>query len=331
MKRPALTLILAGLLTVHISATGVPEPSVVDSNAREVVDISVTALTGPTGVGVARLINSGPTVAGSARISVSLVPEPPLMVARLASGETDIGMLPSNVAAQLAARGIPVQIAGVSLWGVLYVVSSDPSIDDWGDLRGRTFHSLAQGANPDVIARHLMTLSGIEPDGEVDMRYGFGHAEIAQLLIAGEIETAILPEPLVTQVLSRSDALSIVIDVQEDWAAAYGDRYPQTAIVVRTDAVERSPAAIADALETIERAWAESLADPVATGRASEQAGLGIPAALITQALPRFNVDYRTAIEARAELDRYFTILYAANPRDVGGAVPGDSLYYRGR
>ena len=50
------------------------------------------------------------------------------MVGRLAAGEVAVGMLPSNVAAQLYNRDIPVQIAAVTLWGVLYVVGTDETI-----------------------------------------------------------------------------------------------------------------------------------------------------------------------------------------------------------
>ncbi|MFW5828255.1 MAG: ABC transporter substrate-binding protein, partial [Alkalispirochaeta sp.] len=194
-------------------------------------DVAVAALQGPTGVGVAPYLSEPVTRTDNGNVSFEIVPDPSVMVGRLSSGEADIGMLPSNVAAQLFNRGVPVKIGAVTLWGVLYVVGTDEAIQEWEDLRGRSVQSIARGATPDILLRHLLAENGVDPDSDVTLDYRFAPAELAQLVAGGEVDLAVLPEPFVTQVLSRRDDLSIVLDFQEGWAELYDDAYPQTVVV----------------------------------------------------------------------------------------------------
>jgi NitT/TauT family transport system substrate-binding protein len=207
------------------------------------------------------------------------------MVGRLAAGEIQIGMLPSNVGAQLYNRGIPVQIAAVTLWGLLYVVSADDSIDDWTDLAGHSVQAIARGAGPDIMLRHILSSRGIDPGVDVDLDYRYGHVELAQMLIAGEVDTAVLPEPFVTQVLTRRDDLSVRLDFQRAWTELYGESYPQTVVLVRRDWAADHPEAIAEALDVIESGWQQTLSDPVEAGRLTQEARLGVPGSVVTAAL----------------------------------------------
>jgi len=267
------------------------------------------------------------TTTDNANVSFEIVPDPSVMVGRLASGEADIGMLPSNVAAQLFNRGVPIRIGAVTLWGVLYVVGTDQSIQEWQDLRGRSLQSIARGATPDILLRHLLAENGVDPESDVTLDYRFAPAELAQLVAGGEIDLAVLPEPFVTQVLSRRDDLSIVLDFQEGWRDLYGDAYPQTVVVVRDDAWQESRAAMEEALALIESGWSTVTEDPEAAGEMVAESPLSLPGPVVGAALPRFNARYVPAAEAKPALDRYFQVLYDFEPRSVGGELSGDALY----
>ncbi len=295
------------------------------------VDVTIATLRGPTGVGMAPALAEQPILGQRTRIAVEVVPEPGVMVARLASGEAQVGMLPSNVVAQLHGRGVPVQIAAVTLWGVLYVVGTDTAIDEWTDLRGREIHSIARGANPDIILRHLLDRNGIDPDDELTIEYGYGHVELAQLVAAGEVSLAMLPEPFVTQVLSRRDDLSVLLDVQSEWRRFYGAAYPQTAVVVRRDFADDHPEAIAEALDVVESGWDRILTSPLDDTLAPAWSALGISPAIVEAALGRFNARYLASSDAQEELDAFFRILATFDPRAVGGSVPDESIYYLAR
>ncbi len=327
-SRNVLAAMGAILLTLAVGSLSAQQRSNSAATAADDrVDIVVAALRGPTGVGMAPII-AGEGVQGEhARIAVEIVPEPSVMVGRLASGEIDVGMLPSNVAAQLYNRGIPVQIGAVTLWGLLYIVSSDETITDWTDLAGHTVHAISRGAGPDIMLRHILDANGIDPDRDVTLDYRLGHVELAQMVAAGEVDTAVLPEPFVTQALSRRNDLSIRLDFQDAWRELYGTSYPQTVVLVRREVAENHPDAVRDALDAIRTGWATMIADPQRGGELATQAQLGLPGEVITEALPRFNVEYVPAVEAKGRLQEYFRILYESEPRSVGGALPDEGMY----
>lgn len=297
--------------------------------AAQPLDITIGSLRGPTGVGMAPALVDQPIEGEHARVTVEVVPEPPVMVGRLASGEFDVGMLPSNVAAQLYNRGLPVQIAAVTLWGVLYVVGDDPAIDEWSDLTGRRVHAIARGAGPDIMLRHILSAEGVDATTDIELDYRYGHVELAQMVIAGTVDTAVLPEPFVTQVLSRRDDVDVLLDFQETWRELYGRSYPQTVVLVRSDVAAEHPDAIDEALAVVRDGWATVLADPEGAGRLVAQTDLGLPPAVVSASLPRLNAEYVSAADAQPRLDEYFRILHDAEPRSVGGSVPDDGIYRR--
>ncbi|MEX2442666.1 MAG: PhnD/SsuA/transferrin family substrate-binding protein [Alkalispirochaeta sp.] len=300
-----------------------------ETEVQERRDVSVAALQGPTGVGVAPYLSESVTVTDNGNVTFEIVSDPSVMVGRLSSGETDVGMLPSNVAAQLYNRGVPIKIGAVTLWGVLYLVGTDESIQDWEDLRGRSVQSIARGATPDILFRHLLAENGVDPESDLTLDYRFAPAELAQLVAGGEIDLAVLPEPFVTQVLSRRDDLSILLDFQKGWSELYDGAYPQTVVVVRDAAWERSRVAVAEALSLIEYGWKIVTDNPEAAGELVSNSPLSLPGPVVAAALPRFNARYVPVVDARTALDRYFRVLHDFEPRTVGGELPDDAIYLR--
>jgi NitT/TauT family transport system substrate-binding protein len=335
--RTSLFLVAAVLATGSIAALGhgeeaatVPGSSRSGSNEEARPELVIAALRGPTGVGIAPYLADGVHTGDSGTYRFAIVPDPTVMVARLASGEAAVGMLPANVAAQLYNRGVPIQIGAVTLWGLLYVVGPEGAVAEWSDLEGMTLQSIARGATPDLVTRHLLSESGVDPETDVTLQYQFAPAELAQLVALGQEDLAVLPEPFVTQVLSRRDDLAVLLDHQAGWESLYGTSYPQTVVVVRTDVAAAHPDAIDEALQLIDDGWATVVDDPAAAGDLVANSDLGMPAAVVASALPRFNARYRSAAESAAALTRYFTVLHAFDPRSVGGSVPDAAILYGG-
>lgn len=151
---------------------------------------------------------------------------------RVMKGEADCTILPVNVAAKLYNKGVPVKLANVSTWGLLYLVSGDPDVKRLTDLRGRELYVGARGATPDILTRYLLAKNGIGK-GEADIKYAQS-PEIAQMIIGGLARTAVLPEPLVTQVTSKKPSvMSLLKDVTGIWSLN-----PRTVICVTHDIAE---------------------------------------------------------------------------------------------
>jgi NitT/TauT family transport system substrate-binding protein len=212
------------------------------------------------------------------------------------------------------------------------VVSSDRSINDWSDLEGRTVHSIGKGATPDYLFRYLVSQNGLDPAEDLDLDFSVkSPPQLAQLVIGGKAETAILPEPFVTMVRLRSKGRAKpVLDFQEEWKRVQntGTTYPITVVVVNPRLAGERP----DVVEKFLEAYSDSIAWVNANpAEAAELIGKYdvLPAALARPAIPHCNLEFIPAAEARPLMERYLQVLLDFNPASVGGALPDDGFYFQ--
>jgi NitT/TauT family transport system substrate-binding protein len=329
MKRLIYIAVIISFAGGALFATGIQEqPEALPSFPPEEVTYSVVSFRGPTGVGLVNAMQET-QIDDDITVEWEIVGAPDIAVSRVLSGEADLVTLPTNVAAQLFNRGANVAVAGTNLWGVMYLVGPEEGPESWEELRGHTVYSLARGATPDVLFRYLLEEQGVDPENDLTIDYSYGHVELAQLAASGRVELAVLPEPFVTQVTMRNPKMRVLLDFQETWKEVTGKErsYPQTVFLARREAVERSPEHFSRLMERIRRSLQAALDDPAETARLTEESEVGLPAAVTESALPRLNIRYESAAEARSEIAEYLEVLYDFNPRSVGGAVPGDEFY----
>lgn len=307
----------AALLFITLAATAYAQ-----SDACSDGDICVGVLRGPTAVAFSPLIEaqstgSPATLADGTPVSIALFPTPNELIAAYVSGRVDAATLPSNAAAVLSGRGLPIEVSATFLWGVLYVVG--PAGEELEDVRGEV-ETIGRGATPDFVFRYILEEQGLAD--QISPSYGFAQVELSQLLIAGRERYGVLPEPFVTRVLRENEELGIVADLQRRFEALTGLGMPQTFLVARPDG--DVPAQLAGILEG---SAAVVLGDPAAAGATVEALGIGLDAETVIDALPRLNLRVEGARESEAELRRYFEILYSFAPQSVGGALPSDEFY----
>ena len=108
---------------------------------------SVGVLRGPTGLGLAHMIDREPHFASGVSVEYVIAASPELLVAKILSGEVEVATLPSNLGATLSARGVEIGLVAMKMWGVLYIVGPD-DVRGWDDLRGRRIYSIGRNATP---------------------------------------------------------------------------------------------------------------------------------------------------------------------------------------
>lgn len=290
--------------------------------------IVVESLRGPTGLGIAKLAGDNPILPGDFDIEYRFSSAPNVTVANVLSGESQIAALPTNVAARIHAGGAPYQILAVNTLGVLYLVSTDQSIDGLSDLRGRDLLVSGRGANPDIILRALLERQDIDPDEELTISY-VNHTEAAQLLLSGRAETALLPEPFVTRVLQQNPDAGVAVDIQDVWQQELGSgaTIGLGCLVIHNRLLEEEPEFVAtflrEYLASIE--WVRE--NPAEAGPVIEELGIGFTAREAQEAIPRANLVGLFGEEAYEAMRPYFRALYDFNPASVGGSIPGRELF----
>ena len=310
--------------------TETPSPAA-DEEGR----IRFAVLSGPTGVGAAKLLDdidnnrAGLSFSG---YSYNIYTDNSELVAGLTSGEIDIATTASNVAVNLYNKTDGgVKIIALGTLGVLHILegSGGTSINSVEDLRGKTIYSAGQGANPEYILRYLLQESGLKIGTDVEVVFADA-TEISAKLLSGDIECAMLPVPAATAAIAKGEGqVRAAIDVTEAWDAMQsGSQVVMTAVVARTEFVEAHPDLVASFLYDYERSinFVNSNVDEAAELVAGYE--LTPSAAIAKLAIPQCHLAFISGADMVSAISDYFMALYAIDPASVGGTLPDDGIYY---
>ena len=312
--------------TAEESAPATPTAEVSENTESPEV-IRVAALKGPTAMGMIKLMddeseNSGFefTISGAAdEITPAII-----------QGNIDIACVPANLASVLYNKTQGgVKVLAVNTLGVLYICQNgEPTITTAADLRGKTIYASGKGATPEYALRYILTQNGIDPDSDVTIEWKSEHSECLSALLSDEGSAAMLPQPFVTTAQTKSEGVSVVLDLNEEWSALNNGSALVTGVVIaRTEFAESYPAAL-DAFLGEYSASVEYV-----NGNNAEAAQLIgkfdiVPAAVAEKALPKCNIVFISGAEMKEKLSGYLNVLFDSAAASVGGALPGDDFYY---
>lgn len=299
-------------------------------NAIPDLTVRVAVPDGVPALSIVRLLRERPSMGRNVTVSYEVVRSPELMAARVVSGEADIAIVPTNLAAVLYNRNVPYRLAAANVWGMLYVLSSE-NIRSWQDLRGKEIHTFGRGLTPDIVFRYLLAQNGLHPDRDVNLRYLGSGTELAQAMIAGRVKTAVLPEPAATQVMTRRQDVSAVLDLQQAWATAtgLGVSYPQASLLISNAVLNGNPEFVDRFLKEVAQSAAWVNNNPQTAGVWAEELQTGMTARVVEQALPRSNIRFVGAREARGAIEAYLRVLRDFAPESIGGRLPSEAFYFQ--
>lgn len=126
-------------------------------------------------------------------------------------------------------------IAGVTNGGSVLVTRKDLCISNVSELSGMTVAVPQFGNTQDIILRQLIFKEGLqsaENGGTVEIIQQ-DNANIKNLLLKGDIDAALVPEPWGTRLIAEADA-NILLDSDE----IFNGEYPVTVLAVRKDYLE---------------------------------------------------------------------------------------------
>ncbi|WP_320127956.1 ABC transporter substrate-binding protein [uncultured Sphaerochaeta sp.] len=321
---------VVGFLTIALVALTVAsaQPMYEQRLANEPVQANIAVMAGPTGFSSVALSFDEGKINDSVVANLTVYPSPNEVIARLANGELDFACLPTNVAANMYNKGVKVKIAAVVGNGMLSVLCSDGSVSDYTGLLGKSVNIPDVGSTPDQLAKLLLMKAGLEAGKDVVLDYSVASPiQIAQMLIAGKISLAMLPQPFVSMVMAKNPKIKIVADIQELYSKVAGvDNYPMSVFVVTDKFVQAYPLATQSILDAYKASVAWVNANPAEAGQAIEKIGI-MKAALATPAIPYCNLVYVSSQEAKPQVQAYFKSLYSFSPASIGGSMPSDDLY----
>ncbi len=316
------TIFILSLVLITISSSIFAQGEVEKVSLVEQVELEMAVMAGPTGFSSAKIAKDEGKIGSNVLVNTSVYASPNEVVAKLTNGEVDVAALPSNLAAILYNKGVDLKAVAVIGNGMLNVVSTS---DNWPTSK----ISIGGGpaATPSQMANILIEKNGYDK-ASFDLDYSIvSSAQIAQLLIANRAETALLPEPFVTMVLSRNPDMKKVLDVQKLYESTTGySNYPMTLLVVQNKLIKENPDAVTAVLKAYEDSVEYVLANPQEAALTIEKVNI-MPAAMAAPAIPNCNLTYVEIDEAKTEVLNYFNMLFNFDPKSIGGKLPDEGFY----
>lgn len=288
--------------------------------------INIAGLKGPTGMGMTVLM--GDEFKEKYNISLSAAPDD--VSAKLISGEVDIAAVPLNLASVLynKTEGQIVMLA-VNTLGVSYILENGNSIQSIGDLAGKTLYATGQGATPEYMLNYLLEQYGLTD--QVTIEYKGEHSELATLMVSGDVTLGMLPEPMVTSVTMKNANVRVALDLNALWEEKAGVAPVMGCVVVRKAYLEANEKAVKAFLGDYKASVEYVNEHHAKASLLMEAYGVVDSAAAGEASIGKSNIVYVAGKDAREMADAMLRVLFDANPKSVGGAMPGDDFYYNGK
>ncbi|WP_151718396.1 substrate-binding domain-containing protein [Gemmobacter serpentinus] len=237
----------------------------------------------------------------------------------LASDAPVMAVMPAPMAAILDATGIKVQVISATVSaGSIAIIGRGAPMTTPKDLRGRVLALPFRGHLPDLMMQR------IAPPGAEGWQPHYTGTLLAgmQLLLAGQIDAALLPEPMATLALAQDPGLQRLADICTLWqvATALADCPPAGVVVVNPGFGVRS-----EVLTAYHAVFADLAGDPA---RAAGLLAHHFPD--MAQAGPGFAgiraQDLAMPEQAQAVAD-FLAQIHAVEPAAIGGKLPGPGFY----
>lgn len=309
------------------------ESSVEETEGADVLSdettVRVGSLKGPTTIGLVNMMeeNEEGRLPFAAEFSMAAAADE--MTAKLVGGDVDIALIPANLAAVLYQKTEGgISVIDINTLGVLYGVTGDESVQSLSDLAGKTVYMTGQGTTPEYAFEYILAQNGLSD--QVTLEFKSEATEIAALLKEDPSGIAVLPQPFATVVQQQNESVKQFLDLTEEWkkCADSGASELVTGVtVVRSEFLSAHEELVNAFVQQHEASALSAMENVDQTAELVAKYGIIEKAPIAKLAIPSCNIVCITGAEMQDGLSGYLDVLYQANPKSVGGALPGDDFY----
>lgn len=165
--------------------------------------IRVGYLTGPTGMGMAKLIHDNGGEAGNEKYAFVRYTSPAEAAAALAADKVDLVCIDTNGAADYFNNYSDAQVLAINTLSSLFLVTDkNTSVASFNELDGKTIYTCKAGT-PKAITEYLVSKAGINVtvSNTFNGKVIASPQELGALLTQGAVDIAVVPEPILTSSL----------------------------------------------------------------------------------------------------------------------------------
>ncbi|MBD5543983.1 MAG: ABC transporter substrate-binding protein [Lachnospiraceae bacterium] len=296
--------------------------------------IVVASLKGPTSMGLVGLMDKAEKKETEASYEFVMETAADTILPMVLKGEVDIALIPANVASVLHNRALEtaaesdIVVIDINTLGVLYLVTGREDISTMKDLAGKTIYLTGKGTTPEYVLNYLLAENQVE---DVTLEYKSEATEVAAVLKENPEAIGLLPQPFVTAACTQNEALSVVLDLNEEWTALQGESGSSlvTGVTIARKAfVEEHSELVKQFMTEHKESIAYVNANPKEAAALVVKAGIVEKEAIAEKAIPNCNLAYLDGEDMKQALAGYLEVLYNQNPDSVGGVLPQEEFYY---
>lgn len=236
--------------------------------------------------------------------------------------EEALFVIPVNNAAQLFNKGKDLKLIAVLSEGLISIISNKnyPNIKS---LNNEEIYIGGQGSSPDVISNYIFEENKIT----INPQYRTSQ-EIAKLLITGKVNTAVLPEPLASQVLDKNKNLKRVFILKDEWKKINGQNsIPQVGLFASSKTISANKILV----ETLSREYKNSLNWIFSNKKEAAKFGISVFQMTLSEdafenTIDNMNLVYTEGLKAKTNIDIYLKGLKEVDG-EVLDKIPGADFY----
>lgn len=320
------------LLCVLLVACSDTEPEAIEASDAP-TNVNVGLIMGPPSMGLGYFMNEAEqgNTYNDYQFDVAGV-DYTAVVASLNNAEYDIATLPSNVASIVFNNENmkeQVKVISIGNLGLLYVLTTDPTIETFDDLKGRTVYSIGEGGPPEYTFKYVLEQASMTED--VNFSFRPTPFEVLNLLQQEDNAIALLPQPFVEVAKLLVPNLRVALDITKTWDEVNKEKDVQavtTVTVVRTTFLQQHEQAVQEYLKMAKQSTDYVLANLDEAAAWTEKYETFLNPEIAKDAIPYSSIYTITGKEMKSIYSGFLEIMYEFEPSAIGGKMPDDSFYY---
>lgn len=288
---------------------------------------TLASLKGPSSIGLLPLIDSINNVENPS-LEITISPEPLQVRKMMLEGTADFAILPSTTAALLYNKGLDYQLIAIPIWGTLSLCGTDESINDWSDLKNKKVYLMAKGMTPDVLFRYLLKENDLQPYEDVELDYRFPtHIDLANAVIAGRADMAVLSEPYLSLALLKNNNLKRIFDLGDKWYELKEIPIAETALLCKKELLEKNPEFVEKLLKIYSKStdWVNDNLEESAS--LAVKYGIVPDSVAALNSIPHSNLKLRLTKDVKDLVKQYLNVFYEMDSVIIGGKMPDEEFY----
>ncbi len=320
------------LLTAILLCWGTLAAHAADQTTGKVKKIVMASPFAPLVMPMAHITEAGLLKDVCDKVELRIWNTPDQLRAMITKGDVDFISLPSNVAAIFYNKGINLSLARVSIWGVFYLISNDPSITSLAQLKGKRILVPFRGDQPDLLFQTICRAQGLDPFKDFTIQYVSSPLDITMSLLAGKVDNALMIEPAAAMAIMKAKGKGLdfkrVIDLQKEYAKAMNgaEGVPNAGIAVLPK-IKNNKAVVDAFLKAYDQSVEWTNSHPKEAAELAARRVQGVNARAFEEALKYTDFRSVSGADSRKALELMFNKFIEMNAKSIGGRLPDGGLY----